>query len=184
MTRPATQKKPEVMIANPPAEPVETSPPLDTGVPKKDDKLVLGRRQFERGEYEQAIETFSEVIGSNPHLEHGYYHRAYVFNRIGLYERALNDLTIAINVKPELSNALSNRAYTFVKLGKAAEAIADCDKAIRYAAGNPDFKVGYAYVWRSRANYLRKDTWAAVTDSQKAKELLRPAEYKLATEGW
>ncbi|MDO8446257.1 MAG: tetratricopeptide repeat protein [Deltaproteobacteria bacterium] len=71
------------------------------------------------------INSYSEIIKSNPADAYPYYKRANAYKKLGLHEQALSDFEMAINLKPDYADALYNRGNLLRELEQFEKAIND-----------------------------------------------------------
>jgi tetratricopeptide (TPR) repeat protein len=82
------------------------------------------------GEYDKAIQDFTEVIRLNPKHAGALNDRCWVRAIRGDLSSALKDCNLALNIAPNYVDALDSRGFTNLKLGMLARAIADYDAAL------------------------------------------------------
>ncbi len=78
-----------------------------------------------KGDVEQSLKFWNQVIDLEPNNESNYYKRFRVLLRQQKVPAAINDLTKAIALKPDYEAALVQRAKLYLKSGKCAEATQD-----------------------------------------------------------
>ncbi|MEA5515688.1 tetratricopeptide repeat protein, partial [Nodularia sp. UHCC 0506] len=105
-----------------------------------------GVRKFQAGEYQAAVEDFTQAIALDSQNYRAYNKRGDAFYQLGDYQQAKADSSKAIELNPQNDNAYYDRGFSLYELGKYKEAIADYTKAIEL---NPDN--GYAYYGRGLA---------------------------------
>ena len=137
---------------------------------------------YQRGEYEEAIRNYNEVIRITSNDAEAYYHRGLANNGLARYEEAIEDFDIAINLPP---NPKPNDAYSYHHRGLAnnglaryEEAINDFNMAIDLPP-NPKPNDAYTYHWRGNVHYVLGQYEAALIDYDAANSF-RPnpnAEY-------
>lgn len=77
---------------------------------------------FTNGEFQQAIEVWSKVIGLEPNNDSNFYKRFRVYLRQQKLKEALNDLNSALTINPSNEHALVQRAKLNLRTGKCAAA--------------------------------------------------------------
>ncbi|HQO57372.1 MAG TPA: tetratricopeptide repeat protein [Candidatus Omnitrophota bacterium] len=92
------------------------------------------------GQYDQAIQLFSQVIEQHPDFFGGYHHRGGCYAMKREFEKALQDYQRAIDLKPEEATLYYNRGLTFSLMGKSPEALADYSRAVEL---NPAYLNAY-----------------------------------------
>jgi tetratricopeptide (TPR) repeat protein len=80
---------------------------------------------FSKGEVDQSLNLWEQVIQLEPNNDSNYYKRYRVYIRQQKLKEALSDLTTAIRLNPSNENALVQRGKLYMKLGKCNEAIKD-----------------------------------------------------------
>ena len=101
----------------------------------------------QRGQYEEAILNYNEVIGRVPNNATAYYNRGTANYHLGQHEAAINDFDQTIQMNPDDARAHNNRGLANNNLGEYEAAIADFSEAIRLEPGNERF-----YCHRGLAN--------------------------------
>ena len=86
------------------------------------------------GQYDKAIETFSQVIAQQPDFFDGYNHRGNSYALKKEYEKALPDYQRAVELSPGEATLYYNRALTYHLMKKFPEALADYNRAIELNA--------------------------------------------------
>jgi Zn-dependent membrane protease YugP/tetratricopeptide (TPR) repeat protein len=94
-------------------------------------RLHQGNVWLDMGEYERAIEAFTEAVDQGGHWPLARCNRALAYLRQGDLRRALADCDEAIRLAPELAVAYNNRGTVLTKLGDYAAALADLRTANR-----------------------------------------------------
>ncbi|MBN2282667.1 MAG: tetratricopeptide repeat protein [Deltaproteobacteria bacterium] len=90
------------------------------------------------GEYDNAIDDFSIVIGINPQDDRAYYHRGNALAMTREYDRAIEDYTAAIGINPADYRFYYNRGLTFQENSRNFDrAIEDFKQAIRLSPEDP-----------------------------------------------
>ena len=82
------------------------------------------------GQYEKAVELFTEAIRQAPEDYRLYNDRGVAYKRAGDLERAMADYAKALELKPDFTNALNNRGLVYLLKGEYANAVADFRKAL------------------------------------------------------
>lgn len=73
------------------------------------DYLTQGDWEYEKGDCDDAITSYSEAIEMNPEYAEAYNNRAYTYMRMRDYPKALTDLDKAIDIRPRYIHARMNR---------------------------------------------------------------------------
>ena len=95
-----------------------------------------GLKKYQAGDYQAAVEDFTQVIALDSQNYLAYNKRGNAFYQLGEYEQAKADTTKAIELNPQNANAYYDRGFSLYELGKYKEAIADYTKAIELNPGN------------------------------------------------
>ncbi|MEB3180675.1 MAG: tetratricopeptide repeat protein, partial [Nostocaceae cyanobacterium] len=85
--------------------------------------------RYDLGDYEGAIQDYTQAININPQDADAYYNRGNVSADTGNYEGAIQDYTQAININANDAEAYYNRANLRTELGDKQGGIADFQKA-------------------------------------------------------
>jgi tetratricopeptide (TPR) repeat protein len=131
---------------------------------------------YKRGDYETAIEDFTEVLKLNPDYAAAYFNRGVAYNDKKDYDRAIADYTQAIRLDPDLAPAYNNRGAAYNDKKDYDRAIADFTQAIRL---DPD--LAPAYTGRGIAYVGKKDYDRAIADYTQAIRL--DPDYAIAYSG-
>ena len=96
-----------------------------------------------KGEYDQAIADYTEIIRLNPGDYDACYNRGLIYDLKGDDDKAIADFTGAVRLKPDYAYAYNDRGWAYAKKGDDDKAIADFTEVIR-------LKPGYADAYNSR----------------------------------
>ena len=88
-------------------------------------------RFFKSGNYEKAIEHYSESINQNPNNLNAYLRRAFCYSATKNYEGAIKDYSKIIENDPTQLNALNSRGSAYNKLEKYDNAMKEDRKSTR-----------------------------------------------------
>lgn len=88
-----------------------------------------GNAKAELGQYEAAIEDYTEAIEIDPGNVEAYFNRGVTRADLEQYEAAIEDYTRAIDVDPEDVPALLNRAEMYIVTGEFERALEDAREA-------------------------------------------------------
>jgi tetratricopeptide (TPR) repeat protein len=88
-----------------------------------------GKMKYERGDYQGAIDDFSQSIYMNPNYAESYNGRGLARFALGNKKEAIADYDTAIHLKPDYVEAYHNRANAKYSLGYLRGAIADLQQA-------------------------------------------------------
>lgn len=80
---------------------------------------------FSKGESEQAIKLWEEVINLEPENDSNYYKRYRVYLRQQKLKEALADLNTALKLNPKNENVLAQRSKLQVRMGRCEDAVHD-----------------------------------------------------------
>jgi Flp pilus assembly protein TadD len=118
---------------------------------------------YNKGDFQQAISDFTQVITINPNNAEAYNNRGTAYDGIKDYSSAIRDFTQAITINPNYAMAYSNRGASHSKLKDYSSAIRDFTRTI---AINSNYAA--AYNNRSVAYVLKGDYHSATLDARKA----------------
>ncbi len=112
-----------------------------------------------KGEWDSAIDDYSEAIQLEPAIGKNYFHRGNCYFKKGDLEKALRDYNEAIVNDPCLAEAYYERGNLRRRMGDLEVAIADYDEAVLL---NPT--VAEIYYNRGKAYQLKGDLKQAIND--------------------
>ena len=105
--------------------------PTPTPNPRNAEEYVFRGIDFaDLGDFEAAIQDFTEALRLDSNFTRAYYNRGITYNKIGRYQDAIEDFGAAIDLNPNYGAAYANRAFAYTLLGLDAEAQADVDRAV------------------------------------------------------
>jgi tetratricopeptide (TPR) repeat protein len=131
--------------------------------PPRVDYFQRGVDHLNNGEYDLAIQDFTEAIRRNQNNAAAYGNRGLAYRMKGEYDLAIRDYTEVIRLDPKNAKAYGDRGLAYLKKGKYDLAIRDYTKVIRL-----DPKNAKAYGNRGLA-YLKKGKYdLAIRDLTKA----------------
>jgi len=125
-----------------------------------------GKEYLEAGDYEQALEAFSQALKGDPNNARLHYLRGVTYTWLEDYDKALIDLNRAIKLTPKYTEAYYKRGMAHLNLGNYGLAGKDFDQALKLDADYAD-----AYVGRSWMNYLQDEYADALEDTDHALKL-------------
>ena len=106
----------------------------------------MGLEEYEKGNYQGAIENYTKAIESNPDNAFLYNNRGLAYFEVKKYKKAISDYSKAIELKPGYAEVFHNRGLAYFKRGGWAstgpfdKAISDFTKAIEL---KPDYLDAY-----------------------------------------
>jgi tetratricopeptide (TPR) repeat protein len=101
--------------------------------------LNRGKYYTEIGQFEKALNDFSQAITLDPDSPKNFYDRGTCFFKLGLYEEALHDLSQAIRLSHvPVFEYYNNRAIVFAKMNRLQEALEDYSLAIKINPASPE----------------------------------------------
>ena len=114
-----------------------------------------------KGEYDRAIQDYSQAIKLNAKFAAAYNNRGVVYDRKGEYDRAIADYDQAIRIDPGYANAFNARGFALREKGDLDRAIADFDRAISL---NPRYFIAISNrgsAWRCSRSKCPKISWSS-----------------------
>ncbi len=108
-----------------------------------------GNTYSDKGDFDRAIEDYTEAIRLNPKYDKAFYNRGLAYSKKGDHDRAMKDYSEAIRINPNYDKAFNNRGIIHGRKGEHDRAIGDYTEAIRI---NPN----YAFALNNRGNAYRR----------------------------
>lgn len=136
------------------------------GTKTSEDWLEQGIVQTQRGQLDDALESYNQAIERRPEDTTALVNRGLVKDELGDYDGAIADYSQAVELDDSLTEAFYNRANTYHNQKQYALAVEDYSRAI---AQVPDF--AYAYVNRAINHELSGDVDKAIEDLNQAIQL-------------
>ena len=91
----------------------KTIPPEQTPKPATNETALQwferGNAYVQFGNYEDAVNDFTQAIASDPNFSDAYYSRGHVLGRLGKHAQAIDDFTKALSLNPKNANAYADR---------------------------------------------------------------------------
>ncbi len=137
-----------------------------------------GSRHLKSGNYEEAVQAYTEAIEAGDNVVIAYANRCYANQFLGQHQEAIDDCTKSLELASEQAEAgeeiegysawevLNNRAVSHMRLGAYDDALADLDEAVELM---PDYAEAYAN--RGRVLIDRERFEEAIEVLDKAVEL-------------
>lgn len=104
------------------------------------DFYKLGLLYIKKGDYDRAIESFSEAIHLTPDNAEIYWQRGLAYSKKKESFGAIADFDTAIRLNPNFAKVYNSRGWEYGRRGDTDRAIADYTQAIRL---DPDYEVAY-----------------------------------------
>lgn len=121
-----------------------------------------GIAYYNKGQTDQAIADYTQVITLKPDFAPAYYDRAEVLLNTGDPDDAIDDYNKAIELRPRYAEAYADRGVAYGKKGQTDQAIADETKAVALAP------LAEAYTERAGFYMTKGQTDDAIADYSKA----------------
>jgi tetratricopeptide (TPR) repeat protein len=125
-----------------------------------------GKEYLDAGDYDQALEAFSQALKSDPTNARLHYLRGVTYTWLEDYDNALIDLNRAIKLTPKYTEAYYERGMAHLNLGNYGLAGEDFDQALKLDAEYAD-----AYIGRGWMHYLLDEYADALKDADQAIQL-------------
>lgn len=106
--------------------------------------IEQARIEENAGNYESAIQLYSEAINQNPQHDYYYHLRAILYYQLENFELALNDFNMAIRISPKIALNFYLRGNTNSAIGKNEDAALDYDQAIELQPKSPYDSFAYS----------------------------------------
>lgn len=123
------------------------------------DFVAQGNDKYKQGNYEGAIEDYTQAIRLNSDDAEAYFKRGNAYAKLKNHQRAIEDYTQAIRIAPNSDGAYLNRGHAHFDLKDYQEAIEDYTQAIRLNPDNAEI-----YFNRAKAHANLKDYQKAIED--------------------
>jgi tetratricopeptide (TPR) repeat protein len=117
-----------------------------------DDHHRKGYEYRRNGDFQSAIEHYSEAINLDPKHFKAMFNRAFAYDKMGRYQEAVDDYTTALTIEPSNAFAYYNRGISHDRRGRYDLACEDFRKAIRIQPTNLDFLHNLALCLRKQGN--------------------------------
>jgi tetratricopeptide (TPR) repeat protein len=118
-----------------------------------DFNVRTGNYRLEDGQYEEAVQEFSEALGKNPDHAMARLGLGVTFMQTGKDSEALQEFNLVVEKNPELAAAFANRGILYDRQGEHAKALADYRKALEL---DPEILEGPGFLWRFMRNIDEK----------------------------
>ncbi len=99
-----------------------------------------GVSEYEKGNYQEAIENYTRAIETHSNDAFLYNNRGLAYYGLKEYKKAISDYSKAIELRPDYAVAYCNRALAYFKIRSFDKAISDYTKAIEL---DPDYADAY-----------------------------------------
>lgn len=145
---------------------VYAAPPQTLALEKSaDDSYKSGLDKFQQGDFQGAIQSWTQAIQQNPNATI-YYSRGLAYRRVEDNQKALTDYNQALRFNPKYVKAYVNRGNVRDDLGDKQGALADYNQALKL---DPDYVLAY----HNRGIFYARqgDKTNAQADFQKAADL-------------
>ncbi len=135
---------------------------------KEENKRIFleGSKAFASGNYDKAIEYFTQCISNDDNMSDAYYNRATTYLMLKNYASAIQDYTTCLKIKPTNNLALFQRGIAYKNSNNHSEAIQDFTSAVN---NDPAFKD--AFFNRAWTYLSIGDTISACADFSTSKDL-------------
>ena len=130
------------------------------------DYVRQGDRHFADGNYEAAIEAYTQALSIFNMHAYAYYNRANAYRKLQNYDAAIADYNRTLRLNPDNLFAYRYRGLALAKVGQLEAAVTDYTEVIRR---NP--KDAKAYHSRGDAYAALNNTEAALVDYKEASKL-------------
>lgn len=113
----------------------------------------LGRNNYERGEYDKAIENLDKSLELNPEYKWSFNQKGLCYNQMKEYDKAVECFTQAIKINPGIQCFYYNRSISYIEKKQYGPALFDLNKTIQL---DPKFYQAYYNIGRV---YLKKNDY-------------------------
>ena len=115
--------------------------------------IKKGRLELEIGNYQKALEDFSEAIRLNNEQEEAHFLRGKVYFEMKNYNNALNDFSKSIILNAQKADNYYHRGLTHTKVGNQTKAIQDFSQALVFQADDLEILLARANAYRILKKY-------------------------------
>lgn len=127
------------------SRPLQSPYPLSTHICRAADLLKLGTDDLAKGEFDRAVQEYSQAIQQNPSSADAFFRRGVAYSRKAAYSPDINkayDLAIAdysqaIRLDPSMAFAFYNRGVAYQQEGDQEHALQDFNDFIRMKPDMP-----------------------------------------------
>jgi len=129
---------------------------------KPDDDKHLGIAEYEKGNYQKAIEYYNKGLEAKPDDPCLFNNRGLAYYALRKYDEAISDYSKAIELRPDLVNAYYNRGLAYFRkgsyynFGPRKKAISDFTKAIELRPDLVDAYYMRAVTFTEQVHYHHK----------------------------
>lgn len=113
----------------------------------------VGMFHVVRGEYEQAIESFSRAIELEPDFDEAFQERGNCHAALGQYAQALSDYARVIVLMPNYGRPYYQRALVYLAQGKPDAALSDLKVAVGLMPVVPELHLTLGDLYFARGQY-------------------------------
>jgi tetratricopeptide (TPR) repeat protein len=114
-----------------------------------------GTAYDDKGDYDRAIQDYTEAIRLNPNAASAYYGRGYAYKKKGDYDRAIQDFNEAIRLSPNFERAYYDRGNAYIDKEEYDRAIQEFDEAIRLNPNNANSYNNRGVAYKRKGDYGR-----------------------------
>ena len=101
------------------------------------DAFARGELHTSLGEYQKAIDDYTEAIRLVPDNPDSFNGRAITYHELGEHQKAIDDYTKAIQLQPDSPGTFYDRAVQYIELEEYTEAWRALEKSLSLDAENP-----------------------------------------------
>ncbi len=130
--------------------------------------LNRGNAWSEKGEYDKAIDAYTDALEMNPRLTAAYNNRGRAWQEKGEYDKAIADYNQTLAIKPKDADAYGCRGSAYVKKREYDKAIADYSHAVKLAPDDAHAYNNLAWPYATCRDERYRDGKKAVENATKA----------------
>jgi len=116
----------------------------------KDLRLIAGYVDAHNGDFQDAINDFTEALERDPTMATGYMNRGYVENDVRLAAQAEQDFQKALKIRPDYGEAHLGLAYSLLQLRSPKAALRETDAAEKILGDSRPLHLARAEAYRQR----------------------------------
>ena len=136
-------------------------------VQAQDELFKKGVQQYEAKQYDQAIETFKQVVNQSPKNHAAFYNLGLSYYYSNRYDQAISSFQQAVKIKPDYAAAHTQTGFAYTALKLFPEAITAFQQSLRFDPNSPNTHLGLGNA------YYNNSRWEeSIPHYKKATELL------------
>lgn len=112
---------------------------------KAEDLKASGNKEVAAGNYDQAVELYTQAINLNPNNPIYYCNRAAAYSSLSLHDKAIKDAKKALEIDPKYAKAYSRLGFSLYSTGEAQAALEAYSNGLKIEGNNPSAAMQKGY---------------------------------------